>query len=184
MAYFSSFGTSFGPAARGICPAEEALRLKDDVARSLNGRVAKLPEKVRAWRGKVEADALDMLALVHREYERVGYVAVPLNAGNLAEALGTTADDARRNLATPIKAGAVIEEKKLRAPPIYKPEMTPPALSFRRDPVAKIGAAVERVNDDLARLEADLHRPSPRGDHTGREAAADLHDSIDLCRRD
>ena len=184
MALFSSFGVSFGPAARAICPAEEARRAKDDEARSLNGRVAKLPEKVRAWRGKVPADALNVLALVHREYERAGYVAVPLNAGDLAEALGTTADDARRNLATLIKAGAVIEEKRLRAPSIYKPEMTPPALIYRRDPVAEISAAVERVNEDLSRLKADLHRPSPRGTHTSPDAVADLHARIGIRRRD
>lgn len=39
MALFSSFGVSFGHAARAICPAEEVRRAKDDEARSLNGRV-------------------------------------------------------------------------------------------------------------------------------------------------
>lgn len=183
MALFTSFGTSFGPA--GICPAEEARRVKDDEGRTASARVAKLPARVQAWRGKVGVDALEMLALIHREYERAGYSPVPLNTRDMAEALGgVSTDDVRRRLASLIEAGAVEETKRLRAPSLYKPEMAPPALLDRPDPVRAISAAVDRINGDLARMKADLFRPSPRGDHTSHHATADLHARIGLRRRD
>jgi DNA-binding IclR family transcriptional regulator len=183
MAFFASFGTSFGPASRGVCPADEERRRKDDEAQSSSSRVAKLPERVRAWRGKVSVPALEMLALIHRDYERAGYVAVPLNPADLADRLDTTPEEARRLLAALTRSGAVVEEKRLKAPSTYRPELVPPGFSraaLPRDPVSEIGAAFEQVGNNFAKLKADLSSP---GTYAARHAQAASEARSDLGAR-
>lgn len=183
MALFTTYGTSFAPA--GICPDAEARARKDDNARTVSARLRDLPSIVQAWRDMVPTvDALSVMGAVYRDFANANFAAVVVNPADLAERLSLPVEEARRHLATLIRAGAVEERRQLRGPTLYRVNLTPPGLLNRRDPVAEIAAAVDKVNDELSRLKADLHRPSPRGDHLSHDVTADLHARIGIRRRD
>lgn len=180
MSLFTTYATSFAPA--GLCPDAEARRAKDDEARSVSALLRDLPPVVRAWRDVVTVDALAVMGAVYRDFASANLAAVMVNAGDLADRLHLSVADTRRHLAALIRAGAVEEQPQLRGPTLYRVNLSPPAPPRHGDPLAKVSAAVDRVNGDLARIKADLFRPSPRGDHTSPTAMADLHARIGIRR--
>ncbi|MEI8145126.1 MAG: hypothetical protein WCH83_06665 [Alphaproteobacteria bacterium] len=181
---FTSFGTYLPHP--GICPDAESRARKDDEARTVSARLRDLPSIVQAWRDVVPTvDALAVMGVVYRDFANANFAGVVVNPADLAERLNMPVDEARRHLATLIRAGAVEERHQLPGPTLYRVNLTPPALLRRRDPVAEVSAAVARINGDLERMKADLFgSPISRGDHTSPDAVADLHARIGIRRRD
>ena len=119
MGTLHTFGASFG--AAGLSPDAEKRAKAEAEAASVPARIADLPERVRAWSGALDVDALEALAVVAEDFDGNGAAPVRVSFGDLADRLHITTDDAEARVSRCILAGALDVTHRLQASAVYRP---------------------------------------------------------------